>query len=160
MAFELNGTPANGFFWNVLQQRNGSNTWAWDRVWEEGAGSYYTRHLNPGTHQIKIYKIHSNVPIDKILITRSTSYNPAGLETENLLFSDDFGQAATAWSLGETAGVNKLQARAFSATEAVTFEAQGLPDLPVAMEKANDNQVGAARDTLSNPFTVTLYSEF
>lgn len=159
--FELDGTPSSGFNWRVLEyEGQTTDTWKWGRVRQEGIPSPFSRTLSSGLHIVRIYKGHNNVPLDKLLVTSDPSYIPVGLETVGTLLTDANGQAASSWTLGQTAGLNRIEARAFGTIQSVEFLADGLPDVPVSVDKMNDNQSGAAREMLTNPFAVTYYDQY
>ena len=158
---QLDGTPSNinnGIYWSL------DNNWSddgydfkWDRI-RLDKGQPFHRQLNTGMHQLRIYKGHHGVKLDKILATRNSTYQPVSVDTVSTLLTDADGAVSTTWTLGEKAGVNTLRMRGFGITEEFYCTAYGIAAAPTIIlpTSATASQSGAARDTLTHPFEVTL----
>ncbi|HEX9933803.1 MAG TPA: Ig-like domain-containing protein, partial [bacterium] len=149
---------APGWIWNSLKNR-WSDSWQWDRV-NDSDGPPISMRLTKGTHTLKIIKGHSNVKIDKILITYKSNYIPTGTSYVAQLFTNSNGYASTKLTLGQKAQKNTVLVRAFGIPDTVQFYATALPGAPISMVKTTEGQNGAARDTLAQPLTVILYDQY
>ena len=156
LMFKVDNNEA--WVWNSLKNRY-SNDWQWDRV-NDKDGPPKTLILRKGLHFITITKLHSNVKIDKLLLTYKSSFIPTGKNVVDQLYTDTNGMAKTKLTLGTKAGPNRVLARAFGMPDTLQFYATGLPGATASMVKSNDEQTGTARDTLALPLTVTLYDKY
>lgn len=140
--------------------------WKWKAVNDRGNTGEYTPvslRLTPGSHTLKITKLHNNVPIDKIIIT-SDAYSGSWIEDSDVtpLFSDENGYAEVPVKLGSIAGPNIFKAYAMNIQNPATITVYGINTEPdsIAKNVVTDNQVGGARDTTDLPIEVTVYDEY
>ena len=161
------GGTTNTWTWNCNYYSSSSNqfstSWRWDRVRHEtSSNTPVTMRLRKGECEIKIIKAHSNVKLDRFLITSSSSYIPPAFLSVDVLKTDSRGMSGTKLTLGETIGTNRVRVGAFGTSILKTFEVTGVAGEPTRVVPANQNQTtdNWANQPLSKPFEVTLYDEY
>ena len=169
LGVQLDGKPtdlADADYWALWtnQMTNYSDDeydFKWDRIRFNQGGDLFHRQLNVGMHKLKIFKWYSGVKLDKILLTRNTTYQPVNVDTVQTLFTDSDGLVTTSWTLGEEVGANVIKGRAFDVAGDEMCTAYGTPGAPKYINPLDpDEQTGAARDTLDQPFGVVLTDQY
>jgi len=163
MFVELDGTPHPYFMWGALKHTSSgystSDTdWKWSKMQEYSSGEWFSRELDANeVHTLRIYKGHNSVKLDKIIITSNEGYVPAGMDTVRTIFTNSDGQASTEWTLGKTAGLNEVVARAYGTAQTVVFQTTGIPAAPQSIyadPAEPSSKTGVVGDTVK--FTAIL----
>jgi lysophospholipase L1-like esterase len=162
---QLDGSPANlldGQYWSLdTNWSTDDYDFRWDRV-RFNKGLPFHRNLQAGLHTLRIYKGHNGVKLDKLLITRNSTYQPIGVDSVLTKFTDINGLAGTDWTLGEKTGANILQARIFGKDDIYDWQITGLSAVPYSMTPTENTtiQSGPARSILTLPLEVTVYDVY